>query len=220
MRTISILTASAAALLAAPACSDDSTPRLHPLEAACVEYEMSGQMQTGTSVRCHRDYGYEQYEIQNTTIGVAGFTQTQNQHTITIGDTIYAIDLTTNTGTQTVNPVYADIVDALDDASPEEMSDQFLAAMGFTPTGAVKTIAGVGCSVYASNMMGETCITSDGLTLEVNVMGMVQTATSVSIGSEGDAANYTLYQNVPITEGPDLSGGIGGLMDQFQQQQQ
>ena len=46
-------------------------------------------------------------------------------------------------------------------------------------------------------------------------MGNTQTALSVSYGDGGDIANYTLYQDVPITEGPDLSNGIQGLADQF-----
>ena len=68
-------------------------------------------------------------------------TQTQNQHTITIGDTIYAIDLQTNTGTKTTNPMYAGLASAMENSTPEEMSATFIASMGFSPTGESKTIA-------------------------------------------------------------------------------
>ena len=42
----------------------------------------------------------------------------------------------------------------------------------------------------------------------------------MSYGDGGDDENYTLYQNVPITDGPDLSNGldIQALIDQFGQQ--
>ncbi len=62
------------------------------------------------------------------------------------------------------------------------------------------------------------CLTDDGLMLEQSFMGNNQVAVSVSIGDGGDDANYTLYQNVQITDGPDLSNGIQGLMDQLGQQ--
>ncbi len=216
-----LFSSSLAALLAAslsPVIANDATPKLHPVEAVCITYEMTGQMMNGGSTRCHRDFAYEQYEIQNTTVGFAGMTQSQNQHTITIGDTIYAINLATNTGTQTQNPMYAGLVAALEDKTPEEMSAAFLDAMGFTATTVTKTIADLLCTVYTSMQMGSACLTEDGLMLEQEFMGNVTTATSVSIGDGGDDANYTLYQNVPITEGPDLSNGLGGLMDQLGQQ--
>ena len=195
---ISVAAASAAAIA-------DDNPMLHPIEAVCIEYTMQGQMQNGTTTRCHREYGYEAYEIQNITIGFGGFSQSQNQHVITIGDTIYAIDLSTNTGTQTTNPFYAQLVASLDGQDPQDVGAAFIAAMGFTPSGTTKTIANTECEVYTSQMMGTTCLTEDGLMLEQEMMGNTQVATSVSIGDGGDDGNYTLYTQVPITQGPDLS---------------
>ena len=204
----------------AMAIADDSTPILHPVEAACIDYVMSGQMQQGTSTRCHRDFAYEQFEIQNLSIGFGGFSQTQNVHNITIGDTIYAIDLSTNAGTQTTNPMYAGLVAALQDTDPADMAGTFIAAMGFTATGATKTIADTTCNVYNSSMMGTICLMDNGLLLEQSIMGNTQTAVSVSIGDGGEDANYTLYQTVPITDGPDLSNmpSLQDLMNIGQQQ--
>lgn len=194
--------------------SANATPRLHPTEAACVTYEMTGQMQSGTTTKCHRNWAYEQYEIQNITIGMAGFSQTQNSHIITIGDTIYTIDVAAGTGVQTTNPMYDSLVNNMSGASPEEISEQFLAAMGMSPNGQTRTIANVECNVYTSAQLGTACLTDGGLILEQNVMGMGQIATSVSIGDGGDDANYTLYQSVTLSEGPDLSNGIQGLFQQ------
>ena len=190
-----------------------STPRLHPTQAACVTYEMTGQMQSGTTTRCHRDWAYEQYEIQNVSIGFAGMSQTQNSHTITIGDTIYNIDVAAGTGTQTTNPMYDGMVAALQNSSSEDMTAAFFAQMGMSATGQTKTIAGESCAVYSSQMMGTVCMTDGGLMLEQSMMGMGQIATSISIGDGGDDANYTLYQNVTLTQGPDLSNGLQGLIN-------
>ena len=221
MRTLIFCSAlSVLAAFSARSSADDSTPILHPVEAACIEYEMSGQMQQGTSTRCHRDFAYEQYEIQNISIGFGGFSQSQNKHNIIIGNTIYSIDLDTNTGTQTINPMYDGIVAALQDTDPADMADAFIAAMGFTATGATKTVADTICNMYSSGMMGTMCLTDNGLLLEQSVMGTTQTAVSVSIGEGGDDDNYTLYQTVPITDGPDLSNmlNLQDLIDQAQQE--
>ena len=184
-----------------------ATPKLHPVKEACVSYEMSGQMQNGTTTRCHRKYGYEQYEIQNITVGIAGFTQTTNQHTITIGDTIYAIDLDKNTGTKTKNPMYEGLVENMQDKDPKEMSDAFIQGMGFNPTGTSQSIAGHECNDYNSAQLGTVCLTDDGLMLKQEVFGNTTLATNVNMGESGDDANYELYENVSITEGPDLSSG-------------
>ncbi|MEO0816258.1 MAG: hypothetical protein AAFX86_03020 [Pseudomonadota bacterium] len=197
-------------LLVLPATADPATPKLHPVEAACIDYEMTGQMMNGTTTRCHRDYGYEIYEIENSTIGFGGFGQSQEMHRVTIGDTIYAIDLTTNSGTETTNPMYAQMVDAIEENGSEDISDAFLSAMGYSATGQTKTIAGVSCTVYASQMIGSACLTDDGLALEQNVMGNVMTAVSVSYEA-GEDANYRRHETATITAGPDLSNGIPGM---------
>lgn len=193
-------------------------PKLHPVEAACITYEMSGQMMNGTITRCHREHAYEQYEIQNITIGITGFTQTQNTHTITIGDTIYVIDLENNTGTQTANPMYQSLVSSMQGQDSENLSDAFMSVMGYAPTSETKTIADHECEIYNSAQLGTVCLTDEGLMLEQLVMGNTTTAVSVSLGDGGDDTNYTLYQNVTITQGPDLSNmpNLQDLMNQSQ----
>jgi len=197
------------AMFASVAQANESTPRLHPVEKVCVEYEHSGQMQSGSSTRCHRDYGYEIYEIQNLSMGLAGITQTQRQHNITIGDTIYAIDPETNTGTKTRNPMYDGIVRSVGESSVEELSEHLLSVMGMTPTGRSKSIAGETCIIHDSSMLGSACLTDGGVLLEQEVLGNTMRATSVTY-DEGDDANYTLYRTAQITKGPDLSEGLGG----------
>lgn len=202
--------------LAIPAAlANPDTPMLHPVEAVCIDYEQSGQMQSGTSTRCHRDFGYEQYEISELTIGMSGFSQTQSTFTVTIGDTIYAIDTDANTATQTVNPMYQGLVDAVDQSGSDAVSDAFLSAMGMTPTGQTSTVVGLTCNVYSSSMMGTACLTEDGLMLEQSVMGTQIIATAVTY-DQGVAENYRRHETATITQGPDLTNGLGGLLDQLQ----
>ena len=197
------------------AVADPSTPVMHPVEAVCIEYQQSGQMMSGTSTKCHRDHGYEQYEISELSIGMGSFSQTQSNFTVTIGDTIYSIDLNSNTATQTVNPMYEGIANAVANSSSENVSDAFLSAMGMTPNGQTQTVAGLSCNVYSSSMMGSACFTEDGLMLKQSVMGNEIIARSVTY-NPGDADNYRRHLSATITQGPDLSNGISGLIDQLQ----
>ena len=203
----------AATSISLSAQADPATPMLHPVEKACITYQLNGQMQSGTVTKCHRDYGYEAFEIQDIQIGMGSFSQSQKSHTITIGDTIYSIDLAANTATQTTNPMYQGLVNSLQNSSPEDMGQAFLSAMNMSPTGQTKTVAGEECSVYSSQMMGTACFTSDWLLVEQDVMGMGQIATSLDRSSGGADANYTLYQTVTVSDGPDLSNLPGGLAD-------
>ena len=217
-RSKTLCAAAVLVTLAAPALADPATPKLNPVEEVCIEYTTSGQMQSGESRRCHRDFGYEMYEIMSMTIGIGGFGQTQNTHTITVGETIYNINLENNTATKTTNPMYQGMLNALSGSSPEEMSAAMMAQMGLSPTGASQTIAGLTCNVFSSQMVGSVCFTDDWVMLEQSFMGTTQRATSVSYES-GEAANYTLYQTMAVTDGPDLSNGINldDLMSQFPQ---
>ena len=189
--------------------------RLHPVKEACITYEMTGEMMSGTTTRCHRKWAFEQYEIQDFSVGFGGFTQAQKSHSITIGDTIYAIDVEAGTGTKTTNPMYADLVEEMKDADVDDMTTAFISALGMQRTDQTKTIANTKCRVYQSQQMGTVCMTDDGLMLETVFMGMGQIATSVKKGDGGDSANYELYKKVTITDGPDLSQGLEGLMEQL-----
>ena len=216
MMTRKLAALAVGASLAVPAAlANPSTPQLHPVEEVCISYEQSGQTQSGTSTKCHRDYGYEQYEISELSIGIGAFSQSQSTFTVTIGDTIYAIDTDANTATQTVNPMYEGIANAVSNSSSGDVSDAFLNAMGMTPTGQSDTVAGLTCDVYSSNMMGSACFTEDGLMLKQSVMGTEVIATDVAF-NQGEAANYRRHESATITQGPDLSNGLSGILDQLQ----
>lgn len=192
--------------LAPPAPADDTVP-LHPVEAACVDYLMSGAMQSGTITRCHRLHAQEQYEVRRTETKVAGLAQSREQHTVTIGDTIYTIDRQAGRATRMKNPSYAQMAAALRDKDPAERVEAFAAAMGFTPTGESRTVAGHECAVYDSQMMGRVCLSADGLMLEQSFMGNTIRATRVGLGEEGDAAVYGLPESLPVSDAPALPGG-------------
>ena len=205
-------------MMAAPL-SANAAERFHPVEQMCIWYQTDGQMMKGQSVRCHRKFGLEWFEIQEMEIGMAGIKQKQNSHNIGIRDKLYAIDRVSKTGTESINPMFAPMQQAIsrNGSSAEAIGNAFISAMQFRPTGQSKTIAGQPCDVYASPATGTACLGENGtLMLEQSMMGNVQTATKVAIGEDGGDDNYTLYQRVNLRQGIDLSNGLN-LQDLMRQ---
>ena len=207
MKTRMLLAAAlfAGAVPLQPAAAD--TPVLHPVEEVCIRFAMTGQLMNGTTLRCHRKYGFEQFEIQDVEMGIGNIKQKQKQHTITIGDTVYAVDKAAMTGTKTQNPMYQTLVEAMKGRSPEEFGRAFMLSMGFAPTGERKSIAGHECEVFSSAGLGGACISPDGLTLEQDALGSKMVAVEIDFDGGSDE-NYRLYEQVEIREGPDLSNGL------------
>ena len=180
--------------------------KFHPQEKFCIEYENSGMM-TGTSINCMRKWGNERVEIENFSIGIAGVTRTQKSHKIYIGDQIYVLDTDKMTGTVTTNPLFQD----LSNTDPIALGEAMMDSLNMTDSGEDKTIAGVECNVMTSPQMGSVCMTDDLVMLEQSFMGQNRIATSVDLTSGGDDASYTLYEEVELTEGPDIEA----LMNQI-----
>ncbi len=187
--------------------------KLHIVEKYCIEYEHTGAMQTGTSKECLRNWGLEQARWENTTMKVAGFSQSQNQRSITKGKSIVNFDPQTLQGTKMDNPYYDAMAGAAQEKGPKEFADQMISAMGFSATDQTKEIAEENCKVY-SGQMGSMCMTEDGLTLETNIAGMVKTATKVDRSSGGADADYVIPEGVTFTEVPDLGKLLQGQMPQ------
>lgn len=184
----------------------DSFVKFHPQENFCVTYEHSGMM-SGTAVNCMRKWGTERVEIEDFTIGIAGFTQQEKAHKIYIGDEIYVINTDNMTGTQTTNPIQED----LSNTDPIALGEAMMAGWGMVDSGEDKTIAGLQCNVMTSPTMGSVCLTENLVMLEQNFMSVNRIATSVDLTSGGDDDNYTLYERVELTEGPDVGAILNAL---------
>ena len=180
------------------------TLKLHPREKFCVEYQHEGTL-SGTSKNCIRQWGMESFTIENLKIGFGGITQDQNAHKIVIGEKVYNIDPAKMTGTVTDNPFYH----VLSQADPEELSSTMLGALQMSDTGEDKEIAGVQCNIMQSPQVGSACFTDDMVLLEQDIMGVRQVATKVDLNSGGDDADYRLYEQATITDGPD----VGAILD-------
>jgi hypothetical protein len=170
-------------LTAMPAAAAD-TPKLHPVEAMCVTYQISGQMMEGTNVQCHRQHGHETYRLETNTIKIPGMKQTTSSTTVTVGPDIYAINREAGTATKTKNPMY----DGMAKSGGKDPAE-YPRAMGMSPTGTTEELLGLRCSVTRSPALGDMRMTDDGITLRSKMPSMTMTATEVRRDG-GDPAIY------------------------------
>jgi len=173
--------------------------KFHPQENFCVTYEQSGML-SGTSTECMRKWGTERVEIEDFVVGIGGMTQPQKAHKIYIGDKIYNIDTDAMTGTVTTNPLYQN----LSQTDPVALGEAMMASWGMVDSGEDKDIAGTQCNVMNSPQMGSVCLTDNLVMLEQTFMGTTKTATAVDLTSGGPDSNYSLFEQVELTEGPDV----------------
>jgi len=96
--------------------------KFHPVKHYCVWYEHTGNMMTGESHMCMRKHGHESFTISKTGISMMGINQTQNTHTIMLGEKIININLDNLTYTVVDNPMY----EGLSNADPEDLNAQIM----------------------------------------------------------------------------------------------
>jgi hypothetical protein len=186
------------------------TPRLHPFEELCVAYATTGQMMEGNGNQCHRHYGYEAYRQETIRFKVPGMAQTQSHTFVTIGPEIYDVDPRAGTATKTRNPLYDALVKG-GGKDPEAVAR----AAGMVPTGGSDTLLGLSCRLYAGQLLGEMCMTDDGIVLRLTLAGMSMTATEVQRGESGDPAIYDLPGKATVIDAPPMPRGLQDLMKQY-----
>ncbi len=191
-------------------------PRFHHLEKYCVFRDAAGMLQ-GQIIECSCEWGYKHFEINQVSMVAGGMTIPSNQHTITIGPDVTTINPDTNQAIVAQIPNYDAMVDALGDGDLVANNRILMESMGSTYTGQMKEVAGNECEIVTNPTMGDMCITEDGITLELIMMGgtMTQVATSLDTDTCGDMANYEVPDGVNISEGPD----IADLLQQLQNAQ-
>lgn len=182
----------------------------------CVEYTQTGGM-SGTVTECYKDM-WTSYSSENLKMKMMGFTQEQNQNTIRKDGKIYNWDPKTKRGTVTNDPMAGTTFSG----DPSAQNQAFMNAMGFSPTGETRTIAGYSCAVQTSAQMGTVCITDDltllSQSMSMGPMGFERIASKVTKGTAGDPTRYSVPTDVVISDVnlPTTPGGgidIGALLN-------
>lgn len=194
--------AALAALIGVGASAAAAPPRMHPVKAFTIVHRWSGSV-TGTETEHSDAYGHRRSIITRTEMRIAGQVVKTNTRAYTIGDTTVTIDYDKGTATRARNPMYARIAERMRAQRVEDFSVNLIRSMGYQPTGAGKTIAGERCTVW-KGPTGDTCFTSDVLTLEVSqAMGptrATRVATSIRRNDPGPASAYQPDPRYRVTD--------------------
>ncbi len=190
-----------------------STPRLHPVKAYTIVYRLEGRM-TGTETEHSDAYGFRRAVLSRTEIRAGRTVVKTNTRSYTIGDTTVTIDFTAGTASRIRNPLYDQVARRMATQRAEDFGLNMIRAMGYKPTGVRKTIAGESCSVW-KGPTGETCFTSDALSLEVRQtlsgISITRTAVLVRRGDPGPASVYQPDARYPITDVGDVAARLRAL---------
>lgn len=179
-------------------------------QAHCATYEQTGGM-AGTVTECSRAWD-ESYSIEKLTMSMMGMTQSRNEHVIRKDGEILSWDRATKQGTRTKDPMHARLEERFGDSDMADVGAEMAEAMGYAKTGTSKTIAGEDCDVWANPQLGDICLTEDFIALEQSMsqgpMSFRRTATSVDRSTDGEAANYTVPDDVTLRDPRAMPGGI------------
>lgn len=171
-----------------------------PFKAATISYTLTGT-ETGTETLYVREYGRETAKYRKTTMSMMGTTTTTDTVEIESPDWLYDFDLTTRTGTKTVNPQKYMIeeyqrLSAAEKKQVDENIKKIGLPMGEAMGGKIEQKAAkiLGFECDKVQMMGTTVYsihdTGIPLKMEMNMMGMSMKHEATKVDEGAVAAKF------------------------------
>ena len=125
--------------------SQTSKHKRYNVKSGKIVYKISGDVMNGEKTMWWDDYGLKQAEYENSSMGIAGYTQSTKKQTITLIDDefkseIYVIDPDKGTGTHMTNDFLSG--EGMEEAAWQNLGEKMLKDMGGVKVGNEK-IAGV-----------------------------------------------------------------------------
>lgn len=176
----------------------ESPQKWHVLESYCVSYKLEGMM-TGTKKICSKNFGRLFVEIRKSEMKLpgTGIVKKENVRVITKisdeGQVIITINQDDNTGTIMKNPMFEKMMQSMRGKDPKEFGEGMMKSMGAKIVGN-KVVAGEKCEIWEIGGLSETCVTEDGLTLEVisKMANINEVATEVKRNDSGPKSLYEI----------------------------
>jgi hypothetical protein len=169
------------------------------VEKICIEYKMTG-MQIGMKKDYYIDWGNESLSILDVVMEMGPIKQRTHTATYTKGNKIYTVDLQTNKGTVTKNPMRS----AKSEKQAEQFGDDFMKEFG-KEVGS-KEFLGKTCRVFEMPNLGTKTLVWKNITLK-SVTGfgtMKQIMAAIKLIFNFDEKILNLPTNIKFEEGPNL----------------
>lgn len=188
--------------------------KVFPFKTAIVEYEQSGNTQ-GRRTQYIDEYGYKQAGYSQTTTTMMGFTTTENTAQIMVGSTVYAIDYSENSVTESQSPLYALYANSTS-TDYEKLGRQALSGLGYHNTGEKESICGKSCEIWKGSL-GSVYIWK-GLTLKsvTQMLGIKVEEIAVSVKTDCSVPSdkFIVPENMQVNT-VDNQQGLEGLNAMF-----
>ncbi|MDA3929271.1 MAG: hypothetical protein PF541_09950 [Prolixibacteraceae bacterium] len=169
--------------------------RKYPFRSGKVEYKMDGNT-TGTSTLIWDDYGYKEFNVENSVSTMFGQTTTSNDYSLMIGSEMYEWSNNDENVYQLSNPMAQKWEDGdYDEDDVEAFSIEMLEALGFEKIG-TETVLGKKCDVYKG--LGKVWVWKGiSLKTEVKILGTISTitATKIETNIRIPSSSFELPQN-------------------------
>jgi len=176
-----------------------SKVKRHEIEQACIEYEIAG-MQKGTETVYFIDWGNEELTILDVVMEMGPMKQRTHTATYMKGNKIYTVDLETNKGTVTENPMKS----ATSENQAKQFGEEFMKQLGKEV--GTEEFLGKTCRVFEMPSLASRTFVWKHLTLksETDLGNMKQTRTAVKLTFEFDKKILNLPTNINFEERPNL----------------
>lgn len=200
---------SLAVLAAVAACgqSADASERFYGKKSFTIVYEQSG-METGEITEHVRDFGRNRVEITKTVTTVIGIRTEKDQRVIHEGAQVTTVDNQTGSVTTMTNPLYEQVVSAMNGRSGSEFGKEMMRSMGGRATSGTGQFAGQSCSYWeVPSIQARLCVTDFGATLHLAStlagLSLERKAISVRMGDGGPDSAFA-YDASSVQQTPNL----------------
>ena len=166
------------------------------IKKVCIEYEVTGTGK-GAQKECFGDWGNEHLTILDVVMEMGPIKQRTHTATYLKGNKIYSVDLETNKGTVTENPMRSAKSEKQAKQAGEEFQKKYGKEVG------TEKLLGKTCRVFEMPDLGTRTLVWKNITLKsVTSMGPItQTMTAVNIILDFDEKIFNLPTNINFKKG-------------------
>ena len=170
-----------------------SKMKRYGVKQACIEYTVSGDMQSGTEVLYFDQWGAREakYEVKTTAVGP--IKTEENKVTFMEGTMMYTVNLKDKTGSKMENPM----LKGFEGQDLTEVGEKMMKQMGGKKIGSEKFL-GRQADIWEIKQMGTKSWVWKGVPLksELNMMGMKISIVATKISEEFDKSKLERPKNI------------------------
>ncbi len=178
-----------------------SDMKRYGVKQACIEYTVSGDMQSGTEVLYFDNWGAREAKYEMKTTNAGPMKMEENKVAFLEGAMMYNVNLKDNTGTKMENPM----LKGFEGQDMTEVGEKMLKQMGGKKIGSERFL-GKQCDIWEIKRMGTKSWVWQGVTLktESNMMGMNINIVATKISENFDKSKLQRPKNIDYKDMGDI----------------